>query len=71
MFTFIETAATAILLLIVMIFVLHMIRGDAGEWFVSKFRIGDSFEKITGSPSTPNIPTTGTTQPPSNGGSWA
>lgn len=46
MFSIIETIATAILLILLMIFVLHLIRGDAGEWLTSKFRIasGDTDE---------------------------
>lgn len=65
MFTFIETAATTILLLLVMIFVLHLIRGDAGDWFVSKFRIGEGFGKVKDTLPKPTTGTdTSTTQPP-------
>lgn len=42
MFSIIETLATAILLILVMIFILHLLSGDAGEWLASKFSVADT-----------------------------
>lgn len=39
MFSIIETVATAILLLLIMMLVLHLIYGDAGEWILNKFKV--------------------------------
>ncbi len=58
MFSIIETIATAILLIILMILIIHLIRGDAGEWLLSKFQIEglakvvDSIPKPAGSTTT-------------------
>lgn len=45
MFSIIETIATVVLLLLLMMFVLHLIRGDAADWLTSKFQV-DMFEPI-------------------------
>lgn len=46
MFSIIETVATTILLLLLMIFVIHLLRGDALEWLVSKFQVGGLSEGV-------------------------
>lgn len=62
MFSIIETLATAILLILVMIFILHLLSGDAGEWLASKFSVQDStsISKHMGFHSTNQTSTTGT-----------
>jgi hypothetical protein len=39
MFSIIETIATVVLLLLLMMFILHVIRGDAVDWLTSKFQV--------------------------------
>ncbi len=70
MYRFIETVATAILLLLLMMFVLHLIRGDAWDWLLSKFQVGGGDEGIgenPSPPSTPNIPNDPLPPPPNQG----
>jgi hypothetical protein len=47
MSSIVETLATAILLVLVMIFVLHLINGDAGEWIASKFKVASGIHPTT------------------------
>lgn len=69
MFRIIETLSTAILLVLIMILVLHLIRGDALEWIGSKFQIGvEEVTKSTPSPQPPSIPNDPLPPPPSNQG---
>lgn len=58
MYRIIETFATVILLLLIMMFILHVIRGDAADWLISKFRVDGEDIKLPPStlPSLPNIP---------------
>lgn len=39
---FMETFSTAILLILLAVFILHLIRGDATNWLSSKFTVHDS-----------------------------
>jgi len=68
MFRIIESFATAILLLLVMMFVLHLIQGDAWEWLTSKFRVSDDGVELPTPPSLPNIPNDPLPPPPPNQG---
>lgn len=68
MFRIIESFATAILLILVMIFVLHLIQGDAWEWLVSKFRVSGGNDELPSVPPLPPIPNDPLPPPPSNQG---
>jgi hypothetical protein len=53
MFSIIETVATAVILLLLMMLAIHLIRGDAGEWLVNKFRVDAGVsDTTTDTPST-------------------
>jgi hypothetical protein len=38
----IESIATIVLLILVMIFITHLLKGDAKEWIVSKYAASDN-----------------------------
>jgi hypothetical protein len=52
MFSIIETFATAVLLLLAMMLIIHILRGDAAEWLTNKFVV-DAGTKPVPAP-TPN-----------------